>query len=155
MVYPKRVFRQQSAVFRGFPPLFQSSAAPNLPAKGLGRNMGTDLTPGNLRAHRYSSGIFSVCSRFQRFQRELPHAWKALTWVSRNRGGPLCSLLMPTGEDGNTSRRPAVYVRGPSGRKIEANRALTWRALDVHGKWVRVVDDMGFPPAGGPRTMTS
>ena len=27
-------------------------------------------------------------------------------------------------------------------------------ALDANGKWIRVVDDMGFP-AGGPRTMTA
>ena len=25
---------------------------------------------------------------------------------------------------------------------------------EAHGKWVRVIDDMGFP-AGGPRTMTA
>ena len=29
-----------------------------------------------------------------------------------------------------------------------------WKRLDANGKWVRVIDDMGFP-AGGPRTMTA
>ena len=53
---------------------------------------------------------------------------------------------------GETEYFTATSVYAAHQAKIEAIAPYV-EALDVHGKWVRVVDDMGFP-AGGPRTMT-
>ena len=51
----------------------------------------------------------------------------------------------------NTSPPPACTPRPKP--KLEPIAPYV-EALDANGKWMRVVDDMGFP-AGGPRTMTA
>jgi len=62
-------------------------------------------------------------------------------------GGPL-TLLM----HGVTEYFTATSVYAAHQAKVEAIAPYV-EALNAHGKWVRVVDDMGFP-AGGPRTIT-
>jgi tetratricopeptide (TPR) repeat protein len=63
------------------------------------------------------------------------------------RGGPL-TLLM----HGVTEYFTATSVYAAHQAKVEAIAPYV-EALNAHGKWVRVLDDMGFP-AGGPRTIT-
>jgi tetratricopeptide (TPR) repeat protein len=63
------------------------------------------------------------------------------------RGGPL-TLLM----HGETEYFTATSVYAAHQAEVEAIAPYV-EALDAHGKWVRVLDDMGFP-AGGPRTIT-
>jgi len=63
------------------------------------------------------------------------------------RGGPLVLLL-----HGETEYFTRTSVYAAHQAKVEAIAPFV-EALDAGGNWVRVVDDMGFPPAA-PRTMT-
>jgi hypothetical protein len=63
------------------------------------------------------------------------------------RGGPLVLLM-----HGVTEYFTATSVYAAHQAKVEAIAPYV-EALNAQGKWVRVVDDMGFP-AGGPRTIT-
>ena len=64
------------------------------------------------------------------------------------RGGPLWLMMHGEIEYFSATSMYAAYQSGiePVAPYVEAQ--------DASGKWVRVVDDMGFP-AGGPRTMTA
>ncbi len=64
------------------------------------------------------------------------------------RGGPLWLLLHGEVEYFSAN---SMYAASQAG--VQAISPYV-EALDAKGKWVRVVDDMGFP-AGGPRTMTA
>jgi tetratricopeptide (TPR) repeat protein len=63
------------------------------------------------------------------------------------RGGPLWLMMHGEIEYFSATSMYAAYQSGiePVAPYVEAQ--------DANGKWVRVIDDMGFP-AGGPRTMT-
>jgi len=136
-VYPNEYFASNPPFprFR----VVQSSAA-QLPARAWDEH-GHDLTP-DLRAHRYF-GDFQLLA-FHGFTRT--HTLE-LDLGDPYRGGPLVLLM-----HGETEYFTATSVYAAHQAKIEAIAPYV-EALDVHGKWVRVVDDMGFP-AGGPRTMT-
>jgi len=136
-VYPNEYFASNPPFprFR----VVQSSAA-QLPARAWDEH-GHDLTP-DLRAHRYF-GDFQLLA-FHGFTRT--HTLE-LDLGEPYRGGPLVLLM-----HGETEYFTATSVYAAHQAKIEAIAPYV-EALDVHGKWVRVVDDMGFP-AGGPRTMT-
>jgi tetratricopeptide (TPR) repeat protein len=64
------------------------------------------------------------------------------------RGGPLWLLLHGEVEYYSAN---SMYAAAQAG--IESISPYV-EALDAKGKWIRVIDDMGFP-AGGPRTMTA
>jgi len=136
-VYPNEYFASNPPFprFR----VVQSSAA-QLPARAWDEH-GHDLTP-DLRAHRYF-GDFQLLA-FHGFTRA--HTLE-LDLGEPYRGGSLVLLM-----HGETEYFTATSVYAAHQAKIEAIAPYV-EALDVHGKWVRVVDDMGFP-AGGPRTMT-
>jgi len=136
-VYPNEYFASNPPFprFR----VVRSSAA-QLPA-GAWDEHGHDLTP-DLRAHRYF-GDFQLLA-FHGFTRT--HTLE-LDLGEPYRGGSLVLLM-----HGETEYFTATSVYAAHQAKIEAIAPYV-EALDVHGKWVRVVDDMGFP-AGGPRTMT-
>ncbi len=136
-VYPNEYFASNPPFprFR----VVQSSAA-QLPARAWDEH-GHDLTP-DLRAHRYF-GDFQLLA-FHGFTRT--HTLE-LDLGDPYRGGPLVLLM-----HGETEYFTATSVYAAHQAKIEAIAPYV-EALDVHGKWVRVLDDMGFP-AGGPRTMT-
>ena len=136
-VYPNEYFASNPPFprFR----VVQSSAA-QLPARAWDEH-GHDLTP-DLRAHRYF-GDFQLLA-FHGFTRT--HTLE-LDLGEPYRGGPLVLLM-----HGETEYFTATSVYAAHQAKIEAIAPYV-EALDVHGKWVRVLDDMGFP-AGGPRTMT-
>ena len=69
-------------------------------------------------------------------------------WAKPYGGGPLWLLLHGEIEYFSATSMYAAYQAG-----IEAIAPYV-EAQDANGKWMRVIDDMGFP-AGGPRTMTA
>jgi tetratricopeptide (TPR) repeat protein len=97
----------------------------------------------DLLAHRYF-GDFGL-TQFQGFAQ--PHSL-VLDLGEAYRGGPLWLLLHGEVEYFSAN---SMYAASQAG--VQAISPYV-EALDVHGKWVRVIDDMGFP-AGGPRTMTA
>jgi tetratricopeptide (TPR) repeat protein len=102
---------------------------------------GHDLMP-DLRAHRYF-GDFELLA-FHGFTKT--HTLELDLGKPYN-GGPLVLLM-----HGETEYFTATSVYAAHQAKIDAIAPYV-EALDAHGNWVRVVDDMGFP-AGGPRTIT-
>ena len=111
------------------------------PPAGLWDEHGHNVLP-DLMAHHYF-GDFAV-TQFQGFAQ--PHSL-TLDLGEAYRGGPLWLLLHGEVEYFSAN---SMYAASQSG--VQAISPYV-DAL-VHGKWVRVVDDMGFP-AGGPRTMTA
>jgi tetratricopeptide (TPR) repeat protein len=103
---------------------------------------GHDVLP-DLLAHRYF-GDFDVLP-FQGFTKT--HTLE-LDLGEAYRGGPLWLMMHGEIEYFSATSMYAAYQSGiePAAPYVEAQ--------DASGKWVRVVDDMGFP-AGGPRTMTA
>ncbi len=102
---------------------------------------GHDLMPA-LRAHKYF-GDFELLP-FHGFTKT--HSLE-LDLGEPYRGGPLVLLM-----HGETEYFTATSVYAAHQAKVEAIAPYV-EALDAHGKWKRVLDDMGFP-AGGPRTIT-
>jgi tetratricopeptide (TPR) repeat protein len=102
---------------------------------------GHDMMP-SLAAHKYF-GDFELLP-FHGFTKT--HSLE-LDLGEPYRGGPL-TLLM----HGETEYFTATSVYAAHQAKVEAIAPYV-EALDAQGKWVRVLDDMGFP-AGGPRTIT-
>jgi tetratricopeptide (TPR) repeat protein len=112
------------------------------PPAGAWDDHGRSVLP-ELLAHRYF-GDFSL-TQFQGFAQ--PHSL-TLDLGEAYRGDPL--RLLMHGEVEYFSAN-SMYAASQAGVKaispyVEAQR--------TDGKWVRVLDDMGFP-AGGPRTMTA
>jgi tetratricopeptide (TPR) repeat protein len=136
-VYPNEYFASNPP-FPAFR-VIQSRRA-QLPAAARDEH-GHDLMPA-LRAHQYF-GDFDLLP-FHGFTKT--HSLE-LDLGEHYRGGPL-TLLM----HGETEYFTATSVYAAHQAKVEAIAPYV-EALDAHGKWARVVDDMGFP-AGGPRTMT-
>jgi len=112
-----------------------------LPA-GAWDEHGHDVLP-ELLAHRYF-GDFAL-TQFLGFAH--PHTL-TLDLGEAYRGGPLWLLLHGEVEYFSAN---SMYAASQAG--IEAISPYV-EAMDVQGKWKRVMDDMGFP-AGGPRTMTA
>jgi tetratricopeptide (TPR) repeat protein len=97
----------------------------------------------DLLAHRFF-GDFEL-QRFQGFAKS--HSLE-LDLGEPYRGGPIWLLMHGEIEYFSATSMYAAYQAG-----IEAVAPYV-EAQDPNGKWVRVMDDMGFP-AGGPRTMTA
>jgi tetratricopeptide (TPR) repeat protein len=102
---------------------------------------GHDIMP-SLAAHKYF-GDFDLLP-FHGFTK--PHTIE-LDLGEPYRGGPLVLLM-----HGVTEYFTATSVYAAHQAKVEAIAPYV-EGLDAHGRWVRVLDDMGFP-AGGPRTIT-
>jgi tetratricopeptide (TPR) repeat protein len=117
-----------------------------LPA-GASDDNGHDVLP-DLQAHRYF-GDFAL-TQFQGFAK--PHTL-TLDLGEPYHGGPLWLLM-----HGEVEYFSANSMYAASQADVQAIspyvEALVPHHKDANGKWVRVVDDMGFP-AGGPRTMTA
>ena len=96
-----------------------------------------------LLAHRYF-GDFGL-TQFAGFAK--PHSLE-LDLGEPYRGGPLWLLL-----HGEVEYYSANSMYAASQAGVESIAPYV-EALDATGKWIRVIDDMGFP-AGGPRTMTA
>jgi tetratricopeptide (TPR) repeat protein len=112
------------------------------PPAGAWDEHGHNILP-DLLAHRYF-GDFAL-TQFQGFAK--PHTL-SLDLGETYRGGPLWLLLHGEVEYFSAN---SMYAASQAG--VQAISPFV-EALDANGKWVRVIDDMGFP-AGGPRTMTA
>ena len=137
-VYPNEYFASNPP-YPPFKVVYSRDA--HLPA-GAWDEHGHDVLP-DLRAHRYF-GDFKVL-KFEGFTQ--PHTLE-LDLGEPYRGGPLWLMMHGEIEYFSATSMYAAYQSGiePVAPYVEAQ--------DASGKWVRVVDDMGFP-AGGPRTMTA
>jgi hypothetical protein len=100
----------------------------------------------DLLAHRYF-GDFAL-TQFQGFAQ--PHSL-TLDLGEAYRGGPLWLLLHGEVEYFSAN---SMYAASQAGVKAISPYVEALVGNEKDGKWVRVVDDMGFP-AGGPRTMTA
>jgi hypothetical protein len=112
------------------------------PPAGAWDEHGHDVLP-DLLAHRYF-GHFAL-TQFQGFAK--PHTL-TLDLGEPYRGGPLWLLLHGEVEYFSAN---SMYAASQAG--VQAISPYV-EALGADGKWLRVLDDMGFP-AGGPRTMTA
>jgi len=119
-----------------------SKGADARPPAGAWDELGHNVLP-DLLAHRYF-GDFAL-TRFQGFAQ--PHSL-TLDLGGAYRGGPLWLLLHGEVEYFSAN---SMYAASQAGVQAIAPYV---EALDSNNRWVRVVDDMGFP-AGGPRTMTA
>jgi len=124
-------------------PVFKvvTSRDPRSPA-GAWDDHGHDVLP-DLLAHRY----------FGDFELTAFHGFAKLHSLELDlgepyRSGPLWLLLHGEVEYFTATSMFAAYQAG-----VEAVAPYV-EALGTDGKWVKVIDDMGFP-AGGPRTMTA
>jgi tetratricopeptide (TPR) repeat protein len=121
------------------------------PPAGAWDEHGHNVLP-DLLAHRYF-GDFAL-TQFQGFAK--PHSL-VLDLGEAYRGGPLWLLLHGEVEYFSANSMYAASQAGvqaisPYVEALAGNDAGNDK--DKNGKWVRVIDDMGFP-AGGPRTMTA
>jgi hypothetical protein len=103
---------------------------------------GHDVLP-DLLAHRYF-GDFAL-TRFQGFAH--PHSL-TLDLGAVYKGGPLWLLMHGEVEYFSAN---SMYAASQAGVRAIAPYV---EALQPNGKWLRIMNDMGFP-AGGPRTMTA
>ncbi len=122
------------------------------PPAGAWDEHGHNVLP-DLLAHRYF-GDFAL-TQFQGFAE--PHSL-VLDLGEDYRGGPLWLLLHGEVEYFSANSMYAASQAGVQAISpyVEAlvGNGLVGNEKDANGKWVRVMDDMGFP-AGGPRTMTA
>ena len=118
-----------------------------LPPAGAWDEHGHNVLP-DLLAHRYF-GDFAL-TQFQGFAK--PHSL-VLDLGEAYRGGPLWLLLHGEVEYFSAN---SMYAASQAGVQAISPyvEALIGNEKDTNGKWIRVIDDMGFP-AGGPRTMTA
>jgi len=122
------------------------------PPAGAWDEHGHNVLP-DLLAHRYF-GDFAL-TQFQGFAQ--PHSL-VLDLGEPYRGGPLWLLLHGEVEYFSANSMYAASQAGvqaisPDVEALVGNEPVG-NENDANGKWVRVIDDMGFP-AGGPRTMTA
>jgi tetratricopeptide (TPR) repeat protein len=117
------------------------------PPAGAWDEHGHDLLP-DLLAHHYF-GDFAL-TQFQGFAK--PHSL-TLDLGEDYRGGPLWLLLHGEVEYFSAN---SMYAASQAGVQAISPyvEALVGNEKEAGEKWIRVVDDMGFP-AGGPRTMTA
>ncbi len=137
-VFPNEYFASNPP----YPPFKVVYSRGALPPAAARDEHGHDVLP-NLLAHRYF-GDFDVLP-FQGFTKT--HTLE-LDLGEAHRGGPLWLMMHGEIEYFSATSMYAAYQSGiePVAPYVEAQ--------DAGGKWVRVIDDMGFP-AGGPRTMTA
>ena len=113
------------------------------PPAGAWDEHGHNVLP-DLLAHRYF-GDFALTHSWALPSRT---AWNSISASPTAAARCGCCCMARS----NTFRRTACMPRRkPACRR---SRRMSRRVGRVKGKWVRVVDDMGFP-AGGPRTMTA
>jgi tetratricopeptide (TPR) repeat protein len=112
------------------------------PPAGAWDEHGHDVLP-DVLAHHYF-GDFAL-TQFQGFAQ--PHSL-VLDLGEAYQGGPLWLLLHGEVEYFSAN---SMYAASQAGVQAIAPYV---EALSANGKWVRVIEDMGFP-AGGPRTMTA
>jgi Tfp pilus assembly protein PilF len=136
-VYPNEYFASNPP-FPAFR-VIQSRGA-KLPA-GARDEHGHDLMP-DLKAHKYF-GDFELLP-FHGFAKR---HWLELDLGEPYSGGPLLLLM-----HGETEYFTATSVYAAYQAQLEATVPYL-EALGSDGRWVRVIDDMGFP-AGEPRTIT-
>ena len=117
-------------------------AAAASPCRGAHDEHGHNVLP-DLLAHRYF-GDFEL-TQFAGFAKL--HSLE-LGLGEPYAGGPLWLLL-----HGEVEYYSANSMYAASQAGVESISPYV-EALDAKGKWIRVIDDMGFP-AGGPRTMTA
>src|SRR5271165_5426861 len=117
------------------------------PPAGAWDEQGHNVLPA-LLAHRYI-GDFAL-TQFQGFAK--PHSL-TLDLGEPYHGGPLWLLLHGEVEYFSAN---SMYAASQAGAQAISPyvEALVGNEKGATGKWVRVVEDMGFP-AGGPRTMTA
>src|SRR6202167_4203222 len=115
------------------------------PPAGAWDEHGHNVLP-DLLAHRYF-GDFGL-TQFQGFAK--PHSL-VLDLGEAYRGGPLWLLLHGEVEYFSAN---SMYAASQAGVQAIAPYVEALVGNNNNAKWVRVVDDMGFP-AGGPRTMTA
>ena len=137
-VFPNEYFASNPP-YPPFKVVYSRGAVPPAAARD---EHGHDVLP-DLLAHRYF-GDFAVLP-FQGFTQT--HTLE-LDLGEAYRGGPLWLMMHGEIEYFSATSMYAAYQSGiePVAPYVEAQ--------DASGKWVRVIDDMGFP-AGGPRTMTA
>jgi len=137
-VFPNEYFASNPP----YPPFKVVYSRDAQPPAGARDEHGHDLLP-DLLAHHFV-GDFDLMP-FQGFTRT--HTLE-LDLGEAYRGGPLWLMMHGEIEYFSATSMYAAYQSGiePVAPYVEAQ--------DAAGKWVRVVDDMGFP-AGGPRTMTA
>jgi tetratricopeptide (TPR) repeat protein len=139
-VYPNEYFAS-SPPYPRFKVVFSDKKDARPPA-GAWDEHGHDVLP-SLLAHRYF-GDFKVLP-FLGFAE--PHSLE-LDLGEAYRGGPLWLLMHGEVEYFSAN---SMYAADQAGLRPFAPYV---EALDGSGRWVRVVDDLGFP-AGGARTMTA
>ncbi|MGA9977570.1 MAG: ASPIC/UnbV domain-containing protein, partial [Candidatus Sulfotelmatobacter sp.] len=116
------------------------------PPTGAWDEHGHNVLP-DLLAHRYF-GDFAL-TQFQGFAKQ--HSL-TLDLGDAYRGGPLWLLLHGEVEYFSAN---SMYAASQAGvQSISPYVEALVGDENANGKWVRVIDDMGFP-AGGPRTMTA
>jgi len=136
-VYPNEYFASNPPY-----PNFQVVTSRNAwPPAGAWDEHGHNVLP-NLQAHRYFGDFkllpFAGFTKLHSLELDLGEPYG---------GGPLWLLLHGEVEYFSAN---SMYAADQAG--IHAISPYV-EALDAKGKWIRVIDDMGFP-AGGPRTMT-
>jgi tetratricopeptide (TPR) repeat protein len=115
------------------------------PPAGAWDEHGHNVLP-DLLAHRYF-GDFAL-TQFQGFAQ--PHSL-VLDLGEAYRGGPLWLLLHGEVEYFSAN---SMYAASQAGVQAISPYVEALVGIEKNAKWVRVIDDMGFP-AGGPRTMTA
>jgi tetratricopeptide (TPR) repeat protein len=115
------------------------------PPAGAWDEHGHNVLP-DLLAHRYFSDF--ALTQFQGFAQ--PHSL-TLDLGEGYAGGPLWLLMRGEVEYFSAN---SMYAASQAGVKAISPYVEALVGNEKDGKWVRVVDDVGFP-AGGPRTMTA
>ena len=137
-VYPNEYFASNPP----YPPFKVVYSRDARPPVGARDEHGHSVLP-DLLAHRYFGDFevlpFSGFTKLHSLELDLGEPYH---------GGPLWLLLHGEIEYFSATSMYAANQAGVQGV------APYVEALDAKGKWVRVIDDMGFP-AGGPRTMTA
>jgi tetratricopeptide (TPR) repeat protein len=137
-VYPNEYFASNPP-YPAFKVVFSHDAHPPATVRD---EHGDDLLPA-LLAHRYIGDLtrlsFTGFTKLHSLELDLGEAY---------RGGPLWLLMHGEIEYFTAT---GMYAADQSGLQPIAPYV---EAMDAKGRWVRVVDDLGFP-AGGPRTMTA
>jgi len=142
-VYPNEYF-ESNPPYPEFKVVVSKREDARLPA-GAWDEHGHNVLP-DLLAHRYF-GDFAL-TQFQGFAQ--PHSL-VLDLGDAYGGGPLWLLLHGEVEYFSAN---SMYAASQAGVQAISPYVEALVGEEADGKWVRVIDDMGFP-AGGPRTMTA
>jgi len=137
-VYPNEYFASNPP----YPPFKVVISRDARPPAAARDEHGHNVLP-NLLAHRYFGDFgltqFAGFAKLHTLELDLGESYD---------GGPLWLLL-----HGEVEYYSANSMYAASQAGIESISPYV-EALNANGKWIRVIDDMGFP-AGGPRTMTT